>query len=158
MDIIIRKAVETDYPTIIETLKEFAVFQKTPVEKVTNTAELMKEEQQYFTCFIAEDGYGTFMGMATCFFAYYSWTGKSLYLDDLYVKEQYRKQKVGKRLFDAIFTFAKAENCKKIHWMVSNWNTNAIDFYKRCGASFYKEEYVCYVEEDAINEYIKQIE
>lgn len=157
MNIVIRKAAETDYPTIIAALKEFAVFQKTPVEKVTNTAELMKEEQQYFTCFIAEDRKGTFMGMATCSFAYYSWTGKALYLDDLYVKEAYRKQGIGKRLFDAIFTYAKQENCKKIHWMVSNWNNNAIEFYKSAGASFYKDEYVCYVEEQAIDKYIENI-
>lgn len=158
MNIKIRAAVEKDYPAIIATLKEFAVFQKNSPEIVTNTAELMKQEQQYFTCFVAEDENGSLAGLATCCFAYYSWTGKSLYLDDLYVKPQYRKHGVGKRLLDKIFEFAKAQNCKKIHWMVSNWNTNAIDFYIRCGASFYKEEYVCYVDEAGIKNYINSIQ
>ncbi len=157
MSIIIRDAVDQDYPTIIAALKEFAVFQKTSPDKVTNTAELMKEEQQYFKCFVAETEDGTFAGMATCFFAYYTWSGKSLYLDDLYVKEPFRKQKLGKRLLDKVFEFAKAENCKRIHWLVSNWNTNAIDFYARCGASFYKEEYVCYVDEAGIEKYVELI-
>jgi len=155
--ITIRRSVEADFPAIIETLKEFAIFQKTPPEKVTNTAALMKEEQQYVTCFVAVDEDGEIAGLASCFFAYYTWTGKSLYLDDLYVKEKFRQQGIGKRLLDKIFEFAKAENCKKIHWMVSNWNTNAIDFYIKCGASLYKEEFVCYVEEDGIANYINKI-
>jgi diamine N-acetyltransferase len=107
MDIIIRNALETDYPAIIATLKEFAVFQKTAPEKVINTAELMKEEKDFFHCFIAEGKAGELAGMATCSYAYYSWTGKALYLDDLYVKPAFRKLGIGKQLLDAVIAFAK---------------------------------------------------
>lgn len=111
--ITIRRSVEADYPAIIEALKEFAIFQKTPPEKVTNTAALMKEEQRYVTIFIAEDEDGKLAGLASCFFAYYTWTGKSLYLDDLFVKEQYRQQGIGKRLLDKVFELPIQRTAKK---------------------------------------------
>jgi len=155
MSITIRRAVEKDYPVIIEALKEFAVFQKTDPEKVTNTPELMRQEQQYFVCFIAEDEQGNFAGMASCSFAYYSWSGKAIYLDDLYVKPAYRKQKIGKLLLTSVFELAKAENCKKVKWLVSNWNENAIDFYIKCGAVISEEERVCDMSMEAINEYLE---
>jgi GNAT superfamily N-acetyltransferase len=157
MHIIIREAVEKDYPAIIATLKEFAIFQKTPPEKVTNTPELMKEEKDFFKCYIAEDEEGSFMGMATYSFVYYTWSGKSLYLDDLYVKQEYRKLKVGKSLLNKIFEIAKQARCKRVRWLVSNWNTNAIDFYVKCGASIHKEEYVCDVDEAGIDKYFERI-
>lgn len=155
MSITIRRAVEKDYPVIIEALKEFAIFQKTPPEKVTNTPELMKQEQQYFICFIAEDEDGRFAGMATCSFAYYSWSGKSIYLDDLYVKPAYRKQKIGGQLLAKVFELAKTENCKKVKWLVSNWNKNAIDFYLKCGAVISDEERVCDMSMEAIDAYLE---
>lgn len=155
MAIIIRRAIEKDYPVIIEALKEFAVFQKTPPEKVTNTAALMQQEQQYFVCFIAEDDEGNFAGMATCSFTYNSWSGKGIYLDDLYVKPAYRKQKIGSQLLTKVFELAKAENCKKVKWLVSNWNTNAIDFYTKCGAIISDEERVCDISMASIEAYLK---
>lgn len=50
------------------------------------------------------------VGIATYFYTYYTWVGKSLYLDDLYVLQAYRGQKVGKSLLARLFTIAKAEN------------------------------------------------
>ena len=46
-------------------------------------------------------------GFATFFFTYYSWTGKGLYLDDLFVKDIFRKQSIGKRLLDAVIDLAE---------------------------------------------------
>ncbi len=57
-----------------------------------------------------------------------------MYLDDLYVRDAYRKQSVGKKLLNAIIELAKTERCKKVRWQVSGWNTNAIEFYKKMGA------------------------
>ena len=157
MNITIRKAVDKDYPVIIDVLKEFAVFQKMPDGTVTNTAELMKEEEDFFECFVAENDNGDFVGMASFFFAYYTWSGKSLYLEDLYVREQFRKKKVGKLLLDKVFETARATNCKRVRWLVSHWNQPAIDFYIQCGASIHKEEFVCEVDREGIDNYIHNI-
>jgi len=57
-----------------------------------------------------------------------------LYLDDLYVKASFRKHGIGKLLLETIVLLAKEEQCKKIRWQVSKWNSNAIDFYKKMRA------------------------
>ncbi len=72
--------------------------------------------------------------MALWFYAYYTWVGKSLYLDDLFVKETHRKNKIGTLLLNYIMEVARDENCKRVRWQVLNWNTNAIELYRKAGA------------------------
>lgn len=91
-------------------------------------------DEDIFNCLVAESDDKEIVGFATFFFTYYSWSGKGLYLDDLYVKETCRKQAVGKKLLDKIIEIAKEENCKRVRWLVSGWNKDAIDFYKKMGA------------------------
>ena len=86
----IRIATEKDFPEILQLIRELAAFEKAP-EKVTNSVEMMKKEKDLFHCFVAETETGEIIGMALYFFAYYTWVGKSLYLDDIYVKESFRK-------------------------------------------------------------------
>lgn len=130
---LIRKASEKDFPAIIALIKEFAVFQKTP-EKVSITLEQMVTDKDIFQCLVAVVE-NEIAGFATYFFTYNSWSGKGLYLDDLYVKESFRKTGTGKKLLDDIIDLAKEEKCKNVRWMVSAWNHNAIDFYKKIGAT-----------------------
>ena len=142
MNISIRKANENDYPAILLLIKEFAIFQKTP-EKVTITLDQMIKEKDFFRCIIAEDESIGIIGFATYFFAYYSWSGKTLYLDDLYVSTSFRGNKTGTRLLQEIISLAKREQCKKVRWQVSKWNTHAIDFYKKTGAIIDETEINC---------------
>jgi len=58
-----------------------------------------------------------------------------LYMDDLYVRPDFRGAGVGTKLINEVIAFAKAENCKKLRWQVSEWNQPAIDFYKSLGAN-----------------------
>jgi len=133
MKITIRKATEKDFGAILSLIKELAHFEKAP-EKVTNSVEQMKEEKDFFGCFIAETEKKEIIGIALYFFAYYTWIGKSLYLDDLYVKEAYRGRKIGVNLLKKVIEVAKQENCKRVRWQVLNWNKPAIDFYREFGA------------------------
>lgn len=132
-DVTIRKACEKDFPDVLGLIHEFSMFQKTP-EKVSVTLKQMIEEKNYFQCFVAETDEQQIVGFASFFLAYYSWTGKALYLDDLYVKESFRKQGIGKKLLYSVIDLAKNEQCKKVRWQVSKWNSNAIEFYKNIGA------------------------
>ncbi len=127
------KASKQDFPVIFSLIKEFSIFQKTP-EKVTATLSQMIKDEKIFQCLVAENDEKEIIGFATFFFTYYSWSGKGLYLDDLYVKDAYRKRASGRKLLDAIINIAKEEGCKKVRWQVSGWNKNAIDFYKKMGA------------------------
>ncbi|HHH52467.1 MAG TPA: GNAT family N-acetyltransferase [Bacteroidetes bacterium] len=145
MNITIRKAVKNDYPVIIELIKELAFFEKAP-EKVINTVERMNEEEQYFEALVAEKEDGEIAGMALYFFAYYTWVGKSLYLDDLIVKEKYRGNKIGTQLLEEIMNIAKKSKCKRVRWQVLDWNTPAIEFYRSYGADLDGEWINCDME------------
>src|SRR6478609_1617611 len=98
--ITIRKGIVEDYEQILGLIKAFAVFQKTP-EKVIVTLEQMIEDKDIFQCFVAEVD-NTIVAFASFFFSYYSWSGKAIDLDDLYVKEEYRKLNIGTRLLNTV--------------------------------------------------------
>lgn len=142
MTLTIRKAIQQDFSTILSLINEFAIFQKTP-EKVTITLEQMMASKDLFQCFIAETESKQIAGFASFYFVYNSWSGKGLYLDDLYVTDTFRKQGIGKQLLEAIIQLAKDEQCKKLRWQVSKWNANAIDFYKSMGAVIDDTEINC---------------
>jgi GNAT superfamily N-acetyltransferase len=133
MDIKIRKAIQSDFPQIVDLFKEFAEFAKLP-DKMTNSVERMNEEKEFFNCFIAEANDSRIVGYATYFFTYYTWLGKSLYMDDLYIVPECRGIGLGTRLIKEVIEFAKESNCHKMRWQVSKWNKPAIDFYKNIGA------------------------
>ena len=149
MPIKIRKASEKDFNAILALIHELAAFEKAP-EKVTNTPAQMEKEKDYFLCYVAETNEMEIVGMALYFFAYYTWVGKSLYLDDLYVKESYRGQGIGTKLLTKILEIAKKENCKRVRWQVLNWNKPAIDMYRKCGASIDNEWINCDVDAHGI--------
>ena len=134
MTVTIRKIEEHDFPILIALFNEFALFEKLP-EKMTNSVEQMLEEKDYLTGFVAMNNADEILGYVTYFFGYYTWIGKSLYMDDLYVRQDFRGAGVGTKLINEVIAFAKAEKCKKLRWQVSEWNQPAIDFYKSLGAA-----------------------
>lgn len=73
------------------------------------------------------------IGYAICFFSFSTWEGKSLFLEDLYVRPQFRKQKVGKKLFQEVVQFARSTNCARLDLHVLEWNTPAKEFYRNFG-------------------------
>jgi GNAT superfamily N-acetyltransferase len=141
----IRPAAEQDFPAILSLIKELALFEKAP-EKVTNTVAQMKAEQDLFKALVAETDSGEIIGFALYYFVYYTWVGKSLYLDDLYVKEAYRGHKIGSALLEQVIQFGKDNNCKRIRWQVLDWNKPAIEFYKKLGARLDDEWINCDLE------------
>lgn len=134
MTVSIRKIEEHDFPALISLFHEFALFEKLP-EKMTNTVEQMFMEKEHLTGFVAVNKENEIVGYVTYFFGYYTWIGKSLYMDDLYVRPGCRAAGVGTKLINEVIAFAKAESCKKLRWQVSEWNQPAIDFYKSLGAN-----------------------
>src|SRR5665648_1240075 len=104
MDITLRPAVENDFPAIVEMFREFAHFEHLD-ERLTNTVERMKAETEYFNCFVAVKDDTEIVGYATYFFSYFTWTGKSLYMDDLYVRESYRGAGIGKLLINKAVSY-----------------------------------------------------
>ncbi|MBI5009088.1 MAG: GNAT family N-acetyltransferase [Bacteroidia bacterium] len=149
MNISIREAYESDFPVVLSLIKELAAYEREP-DKVTNSVDLMKEEQEHFRCFVAETENNEIVGIAIYFFAYYTWVGKSLYLEDIYVKEQFRRFRIGTMLLRKIFEIARTENCKRVRWQVLDWNTSAIEFYRKAGAEISNNWLNCTFDKEGI--------
>jgi len=133
MSLVIRPIEPKDFETLIILFKEFALFEKLP-EKMMNSVELIIQESEFLNGFVAVDSNDEILGYVTYFFAYYTWIGKSLYMDDLYVRPAHRGLGIGTLLLNKVVEFAKQDNCKKLRWQVSAWNQPAIEFYKKQGA------------------------
>jgi len=154
MTITIRKGKEEDFPAIMALIKDLASFEKAS-DEVRNSVGQMKKERKHFDSFVAEQD-GEIVGFAVYFFAYYTWVGKSLYLDDLYVKPQFRGKKVGSMLLKHLFELAAKEGCKRVRWQVLDWNAYAIGFYKKHGAKISSEWFNCDFDEDGISQFLKK--
>jgi GNAT superfamily N-acetyltransferase len=152
MNYTIRTAVEDDFPAILDIVKALALFEKAP-EKVTNTVEQMKAEKDYFNCLVAVGVDGEIMAVCLYFFAYYTWVGKSLYLDDLYVLEPFRRHGIASALLKRLFEVARDEHCNRVRWQVLNWNKNAIRLYQKYGATIDAEWLNCDFDRQGILNY-----
>jgi GNAT superfamily N-acetyltransferase len=74
------------------------------------------------------------------FFTYSTWTGHpSLFVEDLYVRSQFRGKGIGRSLLQRMAVIARDQNCYGMRWEVLNWNSDAIEFYRSLGAKLQKE-------------------
>ncbi|MBL0105122.1 MAG: GNAT family N-acetyltransferase [Bacteroidetes bacterium] len=153
--ITVRRGEKKDLPSLLSLVKELALFEKAP-EEVTNTLSDMERdgfgEKPVFGFHVAEVD-KVIVGIALYFVKYSTWKGAGLYLDDLIVTEKMRGQGIGQKLFDAYMDEAKKINAKQVHWQVLDWNTPAIDFYKKLGAKIDVEWLDCKMTEAQINKY-----
>ena len=140
MNISIREATTDDFPEIIELFQEFAAFEK---RAMVNSLKKMIKEKDFFHCFVAESSEKKIIGYASYFYCYYTWTGKSMHLDDLYVKPEFRAKGIGKHLINKVIDLAKSSECHKLHWQVSGWNEPAKGFYRKLGATIDSTEENC---------------
>lgn len=138
----IKNIEENDFEELVALFLEFATFQNQP-EKMKNSVEKMISEKDFLHGFTARDEDDRIIGYATFFFAYYTWVGKSLYMDDLYIKEQYRGKGIGTLLINTVIKHAEKEKCDRLRWQVSEWNKPAISFYKSLGANIDETEKNC---------------
>ena len=130
MEIKIRAATEKDFSEIFELIKKMANFAG---GKIENSVEKMRAEKNFFGAVVAENEQ-KIVGIAIYFFAYFTWSGKNLFLDDLFVEKNFRGQKIGTKLLQKIFVIARQNHCAKVRWQVRKENKIAFNFYKKMGA------------------------
>ena len=121
-------------------IRELAAFERLPVS-VTD-ASLLRDgfgERPKFRVLIAEwDGQAA--GYAFFFDYYSTFEGRAgIFLEDLYVRESFRGKKIGNALLARVAAIAREENCFGVRWQVLDWNTPAIEFYRKIGAEFLDE-------------------
>lgn len=145
----VREATLEDFPAILSLIKELAEYERSP-DAVTNSVEQMKRQQKHFSCFVAELPDGKIAGMTLFFTAYFTWVGKSIYLEDIIVSQAYRQMGIGMALMERVMQKARDENCKRVRWQVLDWNEPAISFYKKCGAEINGDWLNCTFDEKGI--------
>ena len=137
MKTILRKAKETDLSVVIDLIKELATYEKAPNEVTVTLEELKRDgfgKNPIFEIILAEEN-SEILGMAFYFYSYSTWKGKCVYLEDIIVKEKFRGKKIGNLLFEAVILKSKEIGAKRMQWQVLDWNTPAINFYKKYNAS-----------------------
>ena len=137
----IRPATVADAALLRTMIWELADFEKEPDAVLTTEADIACDgfgANPQFRALIAEwDGQPA--GYAL-FFGYYStWRGAGLYLEDLFVRRDFRGRGIGSALLARVAQTAKQENCVFLKWEVLNWNEPAIEMYKALGADFMDE-------------------
>jgi GNAT superfamily N-acetyltransferase len=98
---------------------------------------------------------GNIEGISLCYPRFSTWKGRTIHLEDLIVTEKMRGKGLGKALYDKVLQYAYDQGVKRVEWVVLDWNTNAVAFYERTGATMIKDWYLAQMDEQSLENYIK---
>lgn len=140
--LVIREATRTDAELLVTMIREFAKFERQLEHVVITPADLWRDgfgADSRIHALVAEwDGQPA--GYAFYFFTYSTWVGRySLFVEDIFVRDQFRGKGIGKALMKHMATIAEKQFCYGMRWEVLDWNTPAIDFYRSLGAELQRE-------------------
>lgn len=131
----IENARPEDLEGMLDLIKELAEYEKAPDAVIVDLPQFRQYfEEGLFRALVARVN-GKVAGMALYYYAYSSWKGKILYLDDLVITRKERRKGLGKLLFDELIRISERTGCRQMRWHVLDWNEPAIRFYEKYGAS-----------------------
>ncbi len=138
----VRKATEADASVILDLVDALAKYEKLQPPDSVAKGRLISDmtcARPRFDAYLCELD-GRVAGYAFVLETYSSFLAlPTLYLEDLFVLPEYRRKKVGYALFVAMLAEAHRRGCGRMEWTVLDWNSLAIDFYKKLGASHMNE-------------------
>lgn len=137
MGVIIRKAEKKDSKSIIRLIQELALFEKEPESVLLQENDIEKHgfgSSPLFHCLVAELE-GVIVGMALYYPRYSTWKGPTFHLEDLIVSEHFKGKGFGTQLYTAFIKQAYEAGVERIEWNVLDWNTPAVRFYEKSGAT-----------------------
>jgi GNAT superfamily N-acetyltransferase len=146
----IRSAKRNDVTLLRTLIQEMAEYEKLP--------NLITEEA------LARDGFGSHpafgaliaewdgrpAGYAFFFYCYSTFRGRGLFLEDLFVRSQFRSRKVGDALLSRVASIARAQDCFGIMLNVLAWNQPAIKFFQKHHAKFLEDWKSACLDADAV--------
>ena len=132
----IRQANINDVSTILSFIKALAEYEDMS-DQVVATEELLQEwlfEKKKAEVLLAMEG-DTAVGIALYFYNFSTFLGRAgIYLEDLFVQEEYRSKGYGKALLKELARIAVSQGCGRLEWCCLDWNQPSIDFYLSLGA------------------------
>ena len=139
---LVRRAAAEDAPTVLRLVDALAEYERPTPPDDTAKERLVRDMfgvRPRIEPYLCEIG-GRAAGYAFVFETYSSFLAlPTLYLEDLFVLPEYRRQKAGYALFSAMIGEAHRRGCGRMEWTVLDWNTLALDFYGRFEARHMKE-------------------
>ena len=136
MALTFRFAEERDTPLILEFIRELADYERMLDQVEADEATLrdqLFEKHHAEVLFALEDG--TEVGFALFFHNFSTFLGRAgIYLEDLYVRPEYRGRGYGKGLIRRLAALAVERGCGRLEWWCLDWNQPSIDFYLSLGA------------------------
>lgn len=135
-NVTIRTAERKDIPLILEFIKELADYEKMSDEVVADETILEQwifDKQKAEVIFAVENG--TEVGFALFFHNFSTFLGRGgIYLEDLYVKPEFRGKGYGKAILKKLASVALERGCGRLEWSCLDWNQPSIEFYLSLGA------------------------
>lgn len=152
----IRKATKNDMSRVLELIVELAVYEKEPDAVTINVDDLIQcgfEEPKQFVCFVAECD-DRIEGIALVYSRFSTWKGRVLHLEDLIVSQNMRGTGMGSALLKAVVKHGIDTNVNRVSWEVLDWNTSAIEFYQKKGATIKKDWYLVQLDQAGMKHYM----
>ncbi len=130
------KAERKDTETILEFIRDLAEYEHMSDQVVATPGILehwLFDEKKAEVIFAVENG--TRVGFALFFHNFSTFLGRAgIYLEDLFVKPEYRGKGYGKGLLTELARIAVERGCGRLEWSCLDWNKPSIDFYLSMGA------------------------
>lgn len=140
---VLRPARAGDETGILACIQALADYEREP-DAVDNTADMIAEtlfgDEPRAFAFVVEGPDAEIRAIAIWFLTYSTWTGRhGIWLEDLYVHEQYRSNGYGVALLAALAAECVDRGYSRLEWTVLDWNEPAIGFYRALGAEAMEE-------------------
>ena len=153
-NLIIRFDQPSDAHTLFALIQGLAKYEKLS-DAVIGNAEALKDHlfgsPKYVDAILAESQ-GQAVGFAIFFHNYSTFLTKpGLYLEDIFVLPEYRRQGIGKALLAKVAQIALERDCGRLEWSVLDWNVSAQAFYRNMGADILDDWRICRVTEKGIS-------
>jgi GNAT superfamily N-acetyltransferase len=149
----ISPATQADVPVLLKLIRGLAGYEKLSHQCVA-TEEGLREtlfgERRYADVLIARVK-GEPVGHALFFHNYSTFLARpGIYIEDIFVSPEHRGAGVGKALLLSVVKIARERKCARVEWAVLDWNTPAIEFYKRMGADVMPDWRICRLTQEQI--------
>ena len=133
----IRPAKSEEVGEVLQLIQDLATYEKAPEQVEASKEDLLNtifaKEPRVFCDLVEVDG--QIAGIAIWFLNYSTWQAKhGIYLEDLYIKPEFRARGYGKALLKHLAQICDREGYGRLQWWVLDWNSPAIEFYKSFGA------------------------
>ncbi len=152
----IREGKKGDMPSVLRLIQELAHFENEPDTVIVTVGDLENDgfgNTPLFKTFVAELD-DEIVGMALFYPRYSTWKGPTIHLEDLIVTKSNRGLNIGSALYNKVIEYGYNKGVKRIEWVVLDWNTPAIEFYKKTGAEVLADWNTAQIDEQAIKNYL----